>query len=109
MEIELLLRRLGANGTLKGFHYAIYMIQQVIQEPDAATRITKCLYPDTAKHFHVSPGTVEHNLRILVRVCWERSAHQFLQEVAGVELERRPTNSEFLDMTAAYLRRQAGA
>lgn len=108
MDIELLLRRLGVTGTLKGFYYAIYMIQRVAQEPALATRITKCLYPDTAKHFHVSPRAVERDLRIVVRVCWERNDHQFLEEVAGVGLERRPTNGEFLDMTAAYLRRQFG-
>lgn len=106
MDAEQLLRNLGATGNLKGFQYAIYMIELVIQDPSATTLVTKYLYPVAAKHFEVSPGSVERNMRTLVRACWNRSDRAFLDEVAGAHLPCQPSNGMFLDMTAAFLRRQ---
>lgn len=106
MDAEQLLRNLGATGKLKGFFFAIYMIEKVKNEPAATTLITKCLYPEAAKHFSVSAGAIERNLRTLIRTCWNRPNRDFMEEVAGASLYQQPTNGEFLDMTAAYLRRQ---
>ena len=106
MDTEQLLRCLGATGKLKGFSYAIYMIETVKKEPDTTTLITKRLYPEAAKHFGVSAGSIERNLRTLIRTCWNRPDRNFMEEVAGASLYQQPTNGEFLDMTAAYLRRQ---
>lgn len=103
---EQLLRALGAPGTLKGFFYAVYMIEQLERDPSTVNLITKQLYPDTAKHFGTSSLAVERSLRTVVTTCWNRSAHSLFNEVAGTALTKKPTNSEFLDMTAAYLRRR---
>lgn len=106
MNAEQLLRSLGATGNLKGFRYAVYMIQQVENDPAAVMLITKCLYPETAKHFGVSAGAVERNLRTIIRVCWTQPDRTLLDQLAGRHLYDEPTNSEFLDMTAAFLRQQ---
>lgn len=106
MDAEQLLRGLGATGKLKGFSFAIYMIEKVEKEPTATTLITKCLYPEAAKHFGVSAGAIERNLRTLIRACWNRPNKDFMEVVAGASLYQQPTNGEFLDMAAAYLRRQ---
>ena len=106
MDAEQLLRGLGATGKLKGFYQAVYMIEQASENPAAATLITKRLYPETAKHFNATPSTVERNLRTVIRACWNWPDHTFLEEVAGTHLYRQPTNREFLDIAAAYLRRQ---
>lgn len=106
MDAEQLLRGLGATGKLKGFSFAIYMIETVKKEPAATTLITKRLYPETAKYFGVSAGAVERNLRTLIRACWNRPNRDFMEEIAGTSLYQQPTNGEFLDMAAAYLRRQ---
>ena len=39
----------------------------------------------------------------LVNVCWEGN-RRLLDEIAGYQLEDKPTNSEFIDMLAYYLR-----
>ena len=106
MDAEQLLRNLGITGNLKGFRYAVYMIELVEQDPTAATLVTKYLYPKAAKHFQVSAGSVERNLRTVVRTCWTRGNREFLDEVAGTQLLCQPTNGMFLDMAAAFLRRQ---
>ena len=107
MDAEQLLRGLGATGNLKGFAYALYMIEQVRSDPRAGTLITKRLYPETAKHFNVTAEAVERNLRTVIRACWNRPNRELLEKVAGTHLHRQPTNGELVDMTAAYLRRQA--
>lgn len=106
MSAERLLRRLGICGSLKGFRYAVYMLERVVAEPDQLLLITKGLYPETARHFQVTPEAVERALRTMIRVCWERMDHDYLEYVAGRRLEHAPTNSEFLDMLAAFLRDQ---
>ena len=41
---ERLLRRLGVTGKLSGFRYAVYMVEQVRDQPDNVLLITKRLY-----------------------------------------------------------------
>ena len=43
MDAEGLLRRMGVSGKLKGFPYAVYMIELVADEPEALALITKRL------------------------------------------------------------------
>lgn len=106
MNAEQLLRRLGLSGRLKGFGYAAYMIEQAAKDPSAVRLITKSLYPETARHFQASVDAVERDLRTLVYSCWSHGDRAFLEVVAGRHIPRRPTNSEFLDLAAAYLRSQ---
>ena len=83
---ERLLRSLGATGKLAGFRCTVYMIER-IQE---------------------NPASVERNLRTLIHFCWSRTDHSFLAHIAGTDLRTPPTNSEFLDMLASYLREMGG-
>lgn len=106
MDAEQLLRRLGAAGNLKGFRYTVHMIEIVERDPTAAMRVTKYLYPETADVFCVSAGSVERSLRTLLHNCWIRGDRAFLDEIAGTRLSQQPTNGMFLDMAAAYLRKQ---
>ena len=104
--VDRLLRHMGASGKLRGFHYAAYMIEQVLEDPEKLHDVTKHLYRETACIFHVSPYSVERNLRTLIHSCWIRGNPAFLERVAGIPLRVPPTNSEFIDMMAAFLSRQ---
>lgn len=106
MDAEQLLRQLGVPGRLKGFRYAVQMIERIADDHDAAYLLTKRLYPETGKSFHVTGSSVERDVRTLVQACWSRGDREFLDTVAGRQLAQKPTNSEFLDMTGAYLRRK---
>ncbi len=106
MDAQQLLRSLGITGNLKGFHYAAYMIERIAQDPTQATLVTKCLYPDTAKHFGTTAGSVERGLRTAVQIFWERGDRELLERLSGTKLQYRPSNSVFLDMAAACLRQQ---
>ena len=106
MTTEELLRSLGVTGNLTGFRYAVHMIELVEKDPSLVTSLTKSLYPDTAKQFHVTAASVERNLRTIVKVCWNRGDRDLLAKVAGIRLTYPPTNGMILDITSNYLRRQ---
>lgn len=101
---ERLLRLLGLSGKLTGFRYTVYMVEQVRDQPENMLLITKRLYAQTAAHFNTTPSCVEHNLRTLIQRCWNYPDHSFLNLIAGAELQQPPTNSQFIDILAAYLR-----
>ena len=100
-----LLRCIGASGRLRGFDYAVYMIERVANGQSSVYLITKRLYPETAHRFGVTVSSVERALRNVVHAVWERTDHGLLEYIAGTTLHRPPTNSEFIDMLAGYLRR----
>lgn len=101
---ERLLRSIGATGRLTGFTYTVFMIEQIVSGQGSVRLITKILYPETAKHFGVSPHAVERALRTLINSCWVYGDREMLSNVAGRTLTRAPSNSDFLDMLAAYIK-----
>ena len=59
--------------------------------------------PCLARKYRSTPTNIEHDIRTMVNVCWEGNK-KLLDEIAGYPLEYKPTNSEFIDMLAYYLR-----
>ena len=104
MDAERLLRSLGATGRYTGFDYLIFIVDTLLTTQDSHYFVTKCIYPDTAKRFGVNTGSVEHAIRTVVQTCWKRADHSALDYVAGVHLEKIPTNSQFIDLLVAFLR-----
>lgn len=107
IDAERLLRRLGCTRKLKGFPYTVYMVDRIKADPEAIHLITKKLYRETAERFGVSDMAVERNVRTLVRRCWAWPDHTLLEHIAGNPLCYCPTNAEFLDMMADFLRKVA--
>ena len=80
------------------------MIQQIVDSQESIRLITKRLYPETARHFNVKPHSVEHALRTLISACWTHGDRDALNEIAGRQLIQAPSNAEFIDMMAAYIK-----
>lgn len=102
-DIAKLLRCLGALGTRRGFDYTVYIVFQILQQPNSKYWATKLAYPETADHFHVRSCSVERAVRTMIGEIWDQYDHSDLDRVAGRKLENMPTNSEFFDILAAYL------
>jgi hypothetical protein len=98
-----LLRSLGATGRLYGYKYMEYIVDYMSQHQEDHQFLTKVVYPETARHFNVSSSSVERAVRTLIQAIWKRSDHSNLDYVAGVHLEKAPTNSEFIDMVVAFI------
>ena len=104
LNAERLLRSLGATGRYTGYNYLVFIVDMLLEAQDSHYFVTKCIYPDTAKRFGVNAGSVEHAIRTVVRTCWRREDHRTLDYVAGIHLEKMPTNSQFIDLLVAFLR-----
>ena len=104
LDAERLLRSIGANGRYIGYTYLIYIVEMILASPESHHFLTKAVYPDTAKHFGVNMASVEHAIRTVIQSCWRRADHRALDYVAGIHLEKMPTNSQFIDILVAFLR-----
>ena len=102
-DIAKLLRSMGATGIFRGFDYIVFIIYQKLLYPNQQYWTTKMAYPETAVHFNVTPGSVERSIRTTIGAIWNKYDHSDIDRVAGRHLEDIPTNSEFLDIVAAYL------
>lgn len=89
-EIQRIFFRCGSGKDFHGYQYK-------------PLRITKDIYPCLARKYRSTPTNIEHDIRTMVNVCWEGNK-KLLDEIAGYPLEYKPTNSEFIDMLAYYLR-----
>ena len=104
--IEPILRRLYITGKLKGFRYLTAALVEVVREEDTLRYMTKELYPQLAKRFGTTASCIERCIRNAIEVSWRRGGGKVFCELCGVQLEERPTNSEFLDYLAAYVKKQ---
>lgn len=98
-----LLHDLGIHTTILGFHYLDYGLTLCQQNERYLLSVYTCLYADIARHYDVSPGSVEHCIRTAVATCWNAGNRQLLLKLAGYELSGRPTSSEFIAILYEYL------
>lgn len=103
-EIERILRKLGASGCQVGLQFAVYSVAILLKEPDRIHYIVKGIYMEVADQLNVKPSSVERGIRTMVLSLWKQPDHSKLDEVFGHHLFRRPTNSEFLESIAYYIR-----
>lgn len=103
-QIGQLLRRMNIPGKLKGHRYLTEAIRQVASDPERLEYITKGLYLDIAKMYKTKASKVERAMRHAIGRCWEKGGREALEEIAGFRLQRRPTNSDFIDLVANHFR-----
>lgn len=104
--VERVLRGLHITGKLVGLKYLVYAVSATVRDPDSTRYITKELYPEIAKHFGVTAAAAERAMRTAIQASWDRGGRETLDKMAGFHLTERPTNSEFLDIVAAYIARR---
>ena len=74
------------------------------RESNRTDLITKVLYPEIAAEFSDKDTRVERAIRTAICACWDSYGRDELNKMAGYTLEKRPTNLEFIDLVAAYIR-----
>ena len=92
----------------KGKTYpSISYILMAMEDANSVNYITKSLYPDIAKKYKTTIGSVERAIRHAVDIVWIRGNKQLLGEIFGtfvIEQQERPTNSEFIAAVADWMR-----
>ena len=101
-KIKELLRRLGAAPNYTGFHYLVEAVLSCTEEESKLLSVTKTLYPETARHFSVSPSAIERDIRTVIKIIWQRN-QSLLNEIAGYQLTKQPTASQFLSIIVGYM------
>lgn len=99
--IRQLLRGLGVTDNYKGFTHIVYAVQLTISEPDRLHLVTKLVYRDVAGRYGTTWTAVERNMRTVVSVIWKNNPLQ-LSELAGFQLDRKPSNARFLAILTGY-------
>ena len=84
-----LVRSFGITGSCSGYRYLICALSLLREEPDRLELVTKRIYPEVARRFGVTAGTVEGALR--------RAAVRYGPRK---ETSRPPSTKEFLGLLA---------
>ena len=102
MRTKDLVKLLGVNLKVKGFYYVVSAIDLARAFPEESILITKDVCPRVASKFQTTSTGVEHAIRTAVNTAWINNK-EMLDKIAGYKLFYRPSNKEFIMMTASYL------
>ena len=107
MNVEAFLDDLSPGRQLKGRRYAAWLLKRMIPSSTAADQPLGVLYAECARHFQVTPISVERCIRIAVESIFTRGSMRGIERYFGatVDPERgKPTNRAFLVQAAEQLR-----
>ena len=110
-ELELMvteiIHQIGVPAHIKGYHYLREAIILSVKNSEIINSVTKLLYPTVAKNHGTTSSRVERAIRHAIEVAWDRGDIDVLNSYFGYTIQNdrgKPTNSEFIDMLAYYLR-----
>lgn len=104
-ETEIILRKLGVNGSYLGFKFVIYGVEKLHNNPMLITSICKGLYTEIAIHFNTSVYCAERNIRTIKEIIWRKADRKLLEEMFGNDVTIYPNNAEFMDYLAVHIER----
>lgn len=100
---------LGMPENLKGRMYLSGLLDLVIPSPSLIDALTLRLYPAIAARYSTSPVAVERCIRHAIEATWSRGDMAALERLFGLSIDPdrgKPTNREFLAMSAQHLRQR---
>ncbi len=98
---------LGIPAHLRGYQFLRSAVGMCVEDMELVGSVTKLLYPDLAKMYQTTDTKIERAIRNAIEVSWERGNSDLFEELFGYSntLEyTRPTNSEYIDVVAHYIR-----
>ena len=106
-EISLLVRNLGIPAHIKGCRYIKCGILMAMEDANSVNYITKSLYPDIAKKYKTTIGSVERAIRHAIEVAWSRGKMDTIDEMFGYTIHNgkgKPTNSDVIALITDRIR-----
>ena len=101
------IRLLGIPAHIKGYQYIRSSVLLSLRDGSMLNFVTKSLYPEVAKIYGTTTGSVERAIRHAIAVAWERGNREAIKQLYGYDYgihSRRPTNSEFLSLVVDKFR-----
>ncbi len=94
-QIRTVLYHLGITEKYDGFYYLKYALLRLVNDPNELTLVTKCLYREVAKKYHVTWEAAERSMRNAVEIAWQLRP-EYMEEIAGQALDHKPPLTQFL-------------
>lgn len=110
-EADRILSEIGVPFNLKGRDILKEAICMVAKDPELGRNITKGLYVDVAKLTGDTPPRVERAMRHAIEAAFDRCNFKACERYFNGTVnpnKGRPTNSEFVNCLAAYVRKKLG-
>lgn len=95
MYISTCLQYASMSSNLKGFLYLCDAIELALKDQSKLLHITKTLYPELAKKYHVSPKQVERSIRYAIRVCINKCHPIFSMNLSILKTRFLQTQNSF--------------
>lgn len=100
------LRELGVGGNYIAQQRTVVAIELALEDEDRLLHVTKDIYLPVAQLCGCKWTAVERNIRTVVQRVWRMNPDGLVQ-MAGYPLSEPPTASDFIEIVAHYLRRNA--
>lgn len=104
MDTQTILHNLGIGKNYKGFRFACYALQLVLQDEDRLENLKQEVLIPVAVLCGTSYSAVERGLRTVIQRAWSVNPG-LLREMARFPLDRQPTVSEFFVIISTYVMR----
>ena len=106
-KIYQLLHDIGIKRTYQGYYHLATAIQLVVEKEERLLYVHKWLYEEVAHVHNTTPFCVERNIRKVKASCWKKGNRNKLESIAGCPITEMPSNSEFIDILACYIKGQS--
>ena len=94
--VDVVISFFGISEKLSGYKYIKMAIEVVVENNGVMDSITKIIYPKIARKYNTTDKNVERN----IRNCIEQAYSEGRLNIGVFNLEKRPTNSEFIKEVA---------
>ena len=106
--IEKMLRELGIPEHLNGFSFLRSALLLLVEQPELCQVVSTVLYPQVARAYNTSVGTVERGIRYAIETGWMRCDERTQRRIFGNQIDpqkAKPTNCQFLICVSNLIRR----
>ncbi len=98
--ITVTLHAFGISARCKGWDYLQEGLLRLLRDPNCRFGLTKRLYPEIAKKYGTTRGSVERAIRSAIASAWAKDGMLWQM----ILFEKQPSNGEFLARVSDYLR-----
>lgn len=97
------MKKIGLPKNIKGYRFLIEAIIICYKE-SLMPSMTKSLYPQIGKKYKKDGRQVERAIRYAIESVWEKGDKDIINDLFQYNVEKRPTNSEFIAVFVEKLR-----
>lgn len=103
VSVEQIMAKLAIKPNLKGYDYIKYIMNKCEENPAYHKKsLMKVIYPECAEAFDATVSKVERAIRHAIERSFEAVPERYF-ELYQREIEKVPTNSEFISMISEIL------